>query len=90
MQRSGTSCICPIKSCNEILPNQEVPIFSKSFVVETDASNNGIEVVLSQEGMTIAFFSLAQGLSERVQNNSVYEMEFMALVYAMQNGGITG
>ena len=62
----------------------ELPIvrcFSTKFVVETNASNNGLGAVLMQEGRPIAYMS--QTLSERTQKKSVYEQELMAMVLAI-------
>lgn len=56
--------------------------FSKIFVVETDASKDGIGVVLMQEGHPLAFISKALG--PKWQRLSVYEKELLALVFAVK------
>ena len=64
------------------LPTLAVPDFSQEFVLETDASSQGLGVVLSQGGKLIASFS--QALSPQAQRKSVYEHELMAIVSAVQ------
>ncbi|KAI5408711.1 hypothetical protein KIW84_054516 [Lathyrus oleraceus] len=56
--------------------------FDKEFVVETDASGQGIGVVLMQGGKPICYMS--QTLSDRAQQKSVYERELMAIVITIQ------
>ena len=56
--------------------------FSKTFIVETDASNGGIGAVLMQEGHPISFIS--RSLGPKWQQLSVYEKELLALVFAVQ------
>ncbi|GJU68618.1 ty3-gypsy retrotransposon protein [Tanacetum coccineum] len=51
--------------------------FSKPFIVETDASGQGIRVILSQNGHPIAFFS--KKLSYRMQQASTYVRELYAI-----------
>ena len=59
-----------------------IPDFSKTFVVETDASTHGIGAVLMQEGHPLAFISKALG--PKWQGLSVCEKELLALVFAVQ------
>jgi hypothetical protein len=51
------------------------------FIVETDASDIGLGVVLMQQGKSIAFINKA--LVERNKHLSIYEKEYLALILAM-------
>ena len=59
-----------------------LPNFSKSFVVEIDACDNGVGAVLMQEGRPIAF--LRQALAPRHEGLSIYEKEFVVVLLAVE------
>ena len=59
-----------------------MPNFDEPFVIESDASGDGIGVVLSQQQRPIAFMSRALGLSKRTW--STYAREMLAIIVVVQ------
>jgi len=71
-----------LKQALDQAPVLAIPDFSKQFVLETDASDQGIGAVLMQEGHRIAYLSKA--LSDRNKALSTYEKECMAILIAVE------
>ncbi|KAL6323170.1 hypothetical protein AAG906_027449 [Vitis piasezkii] len=63
-------------------PTLAMPNFNEPFVIESDASGDGIGAVLTQQGKPIAFMSRALGVSKR--SWSIYAREMLAIVHAIQ------
>ena len=63
-------------------PILALPDFSKIFVGEYDASENGLGPILMQELRPLAY--LSQALKGKILFLSTYEKEFLALVLAVQ------
>ena len=63
-------------------PILALPNYSQEFIIETDASNTGIRVVLMQKGHPLAYIS--KTLSLWHQRLLVYEKKLLAIVYAMK------
>lgn len=62
-------------------PVLALPTFSLPFVIETDACDAGLGVVLMQQGQPVAFLSKALG--DQHKYTSIYEKEFRALIMAV-------
>ena len=71
-----------LKQAMTSTPTLAMPNFNEPFVIEFDASGDGIGVVLTQQGKPIAFMSRALGVSKR--SWSIYAREMLAIVHAIQ------
>lgn len=63
------------------IPMLKLPYFSKTFILETDASGSGIEEVLSQDRHLIAYFS--KKLTTVMQKQSAYVRQMFAVIEAI-------
>lgn len=63
-------------------PTLAMPNFTEPFSIETDASGNGIGVVLTQQNRPIAYMSRALGITK--QTWSIYAKEMLAIVEAIR------
>ena len=71
-----------LKQAMTSAPVLALPNFNVMFVVESDASKDGLGAVLSQGGRPVAYFS--KGLAPKHQVLSVYEREMMAILAAVK------
>jgi hypothetical protein len=81
-----SECVQAFEALKQALvsaPVLALPDFAKTFVIETDACDNGIGAVLQQDGHPLAFLSRALG--PRSSGLSVYEKECMAILAAVDH-----
>ena len=63
-------------------PILETPDFTKTFIVECDASRNGIGVVLMQEGHPFSFTS--HPIKGKNLKNPIYEKEMLVILHSLK------
>lgn len=63
-------------------PVLALPNFTKTFIVEIDASNEAIGVVLMEEGYAIAYINKTLALTNMLL--SAYERELLAIQFAVK------
>lgn len=63
-------------------PTLALPDFTQSFVIQTDASGEGIGAILSQNDQPIAFMSRSLGVAKK--SWSTYAREMLAIIVAIR------
>lgn len=71
-----------LKAAMTTTPTLALPDFLVSFIIQTDASRDGIGAVLTQNGQPLAFMSHSLGVTK--QNWSTYAREMLAIVVAVR------
>lgn len=72
-----------LKSALSSAPVLALPDFTKTFCIETDASDTGVGAVLMQASHPLAFISKA--LRSKNRGLSTYEKEYMAILLAVEH-----
>ncbi|KAH9770145.1 ubiquitin-conjugating enzyme E2 27 [Citrus sinensis] len=70
-----------LKKAMTSTPTLAMPDFNDTFVIETDASSDGIGAILQQQGQSIAFMIRALGITKK--SLSTYAKEMFAIVEAI-------
>lgn len=71
-----------LKQAKTTTPTLVMPNFNDSFTIETNALEEGIDVVLTQQGKLIAYMSHAPGVTKK--SWSSYTREMLAIVEAIR------
>lgn len=71
-----------LKQAMTTTPILIMPNFNEAFTIETDASGDGIGVVLTQQGKPVAYMSRALGITKK--SWSTYAKEMLAILEAIQ------
>lgn len=71
-----------LKTAMTTTPTLALPDFSVPFVIQTDASSDGIGAVLTQRGKPIAYMSRSLGVAK--QSWSTYAREMLAIVISVR------
>ena len=70
-----------LKQAMTTTPTLTMPNFNEPFIIEIDASGEGIGAVLTQQGRPIAYMSWALGITKR--SCSTYAKEMLAILQAI-------
>lgn len=71
-----------LKAAMTTTPTLALPDFTQSFVIQTDASGEGIGAILSQNDQPIAFMSRSLGVAKK--SWSTYAREMLAIIVAIR------